>query len=66
MGTPLDRDPYVSLLSWKRDGSGVETPVWEAPLDGKLVVLTLKDSFKVKRISVPRRICQPYLAFSAS
>ena len=50
MGTPLDRDPYVSLLSWKRDGSGVETPVWAAPLDGKLVVFTLKDSFKVKRI----------------
>ena len=50
MGTPLDRDPYVSLLSWKRDGSGVETPVWAAPLDGKLVVFTLKDSFKVKRV----------------
>lgn len=50
MATPLDRDPYVSLLSWKRDGSGVETPVWAAPLDGKLVVFTLKDSFKVKRI----------------
>jgi PPOX class probable F420-dependent enzyme len=50
MGTPLDRDPYVSLLSFKRDGSGVETPVWAAPLDGRLVVFTLKDSFKVKRI----------------
>lgn len=50
MGTPLDRDPYVSLLSYKRDGSGVETPVWAAPLDGKLVVFTLKDSFKVKRV----------------
>ena len=50
MGTPLDRDPYISLLSYKRDGSGVETPVWAAPLDGKLVVFTLRDSFKVKRI----------------
>lgn len=50
MGTPLDRDPYVSLLSYKRDGGGVETPVWAAPLDGKLVVFTLKDSFKVKRV----------------
>ena len=50
MGTPLDRDPYVSLLSFKRDGSSVETPVWAAPLGGKLVVFTLKDSFKVKRI----------------
>lgn len=50
MGTPLDGDPYVSLLSYKRDGSGVETPVWAAPLDGKLVVFTLRDSYKVKRI----------------
>lgn len=50
MGTPLDRDPYVSLLSYKRDGSGVETPVWAAPLDGRLVVFTLKGSFKVKRV----------------
>jgi PPOX class probable F420-dependent enzyme len=38
------------LLSYKRDGNGVQTPVWAAPLDGKLVVFTLKDSFKVKRI----------------
>ena len=50
MGTELDRDPYVSLLSYKRDGNGVETAVWAAPLDGKLVVFTLRDSFKVKRI----------------
>jgi uncharacterized protein len=50
MSTPLDDDPYVSLLSFKRDGTGVQTPVWAAPLDGKLVVFTLKDSFKVKRI----------------
>jgi PPOX class probable F420-dependent enzyme len=50
MSTPLDRETYVSLLSYKRDGTGVETPVWAAPLDGKLVVFTLRDSFKVKRI----------------
>ena len=50
MGTPLDDDAYVSLLSYKRDGGSVATPVWAAPLDGKLVVFTLKDSFKVKRI----------------
>lgn len=51
MSTAFDREPYISLLSYKRDGNGVETPVWVAPLDGKLVVFTLKDSFKVKRIS---------------
>ena len=49
-GTEFDRDPYISLLSYKRSGEGVETPVWAAPLDGTLVVFTLRDSFKVKRI----------------
>lgn len=56
MGTPLDDDTYVSLLSFKRDGNGVPTPVWAAPLDGKLVVFTLKDSFKVKRIERNPRV----------
>lgn len=48
--TPLDRVPYISLLSYKRDGNGVQTPVWVAPLEDKLVVFTLKESFKVKRV----------------
>jgi PPOX class probable F420-dependent enzyme len=50
----FDRDlldaRYISLLSFKRDGGGVETPVWAAPLDGKLVIFTAADSYKVKRI----------------
>ncbi len=50
MGTPLDRESYVSLRSFKRDGAAVDTPVWAAPLDGGLVVFTLRESFKVKRI----------------
>jgi hypothetical protein len=50
MGTPLDDARYVNLLSYKRDGNGVPTPVWAAPLDGKLVVFTAGDSYKVKRI----------------
>jgi PPOX class probable F420-dependent enzyme len=41
---------YVSLRSFKRDGGAVDTPVWAAPLDGTLVVFTLRESFKVKRI----------------
>ncbi len=50
MGTPLDDARYVNLLSFKRDGNGVETPVWAAPLDGKIVIYTGADSYKVKRI----------------
>ena len=47
---------YVSLRSFKRDGGAVDTPVWAAPLDGTLVVFTLRDSFKVKRIRRDPRV----------
>lgn len=50
MPTELDDARYINLLSYKRDGGGVETPVWVAPLDGKLVIFTNRDSFKVKRV----------------
>lgn len=49
-GTPLDDDSYISLASYRKDGSLAETPVWAAPLDGKLVVFTLKETYKVKRV----------------
>lgn len=48
--TPLAEESYVSLRSFKRDGGAVDTPVWAAPLDDTLVVFTLRESFKVKRI----------------
>lgn len=51
MITPLDDEPYVSLRTFKRNGDAVDTPVWVAPLDGGLVVFTLRDSYKVKRIT---------------
>lgn len=41
---------YINLESFKRDGSGVRTPVWCADCDGKVVVFTAADSFKVKRV----------------
>jgi PPOX class probable F420-dependent enzyme len=51
MSTELDRVPYISLRSYKRDGGAVDTPVWVAPLDGKLYVFTLRETFKVKRVT---------------
>jgi PPOX class probable F420-dependent enzyme len=48
--TPFDDAPYVSLRIYKRDGGAVDTPVWCAPLDGTLVMFTLRESYKVKRI----------------
>lgn len=50
MPTPLDNEQYVNLETFKKDGSGVKTPVWAAPLDGKLVVGTDASTYKVKRV----------------
>ena len=41
---------YVSITSFKRDGSGVATPVWFIEEGGRLLVHTGAESFKVKRI----------------
>ena len=41
---------YISLETFKRDGGGVKTPVWCAPLDGQIVVFTEAEAFKVKRL----------------
>lgn len=42
---------YISLETFKRDGNGVKTPVWCAPLDDKIVVFTEAKAFKVKRLN---------------
>ena len=47
---PLADEPYINLETFKRDGNGVKTPVWVAPLDGKLVVMSAGNAFKVKRL----------------
>jgi PPOX class probable F420-dependent enzyme len=41
---------YVCLTTFKRDGTGVSTPVWFAIDDGRLLIYTDPQSFKVKRI----------------
>ncbi len=55
-GTPLDREAYVNVESFKRDGTGVKTPVWAAPLDGKIVLFTLAEAYKIKRIGRNPRV----------
>ena len=44
------RGKYLSLTSFRRDGSAVATPVWFAGDDEHLVVETDASSYKVKRI----------------
>ena len=41
---------YLSVTSFKRDGTGVATPVWFVADDGDLLVETDGDSFKARRI----------------
>src|SRR6476620_11819223 len=46
----LFQGKYLSLTSFRRDGSGVATPVWFVADNGHLLVETDADSYKVKRI----------------
>jgi uncharacterized protein len=44
------RGKYLSLTSFRRDGSGVATPMWFVGDNGHLAVETDADSYKVERI----------------
>jgi PPOX class probable F420-dependent enzyme len=46
----LAQEKYVSLTTFKRDGTPVSTPVWCAGDDGRLLVWTGASTWKVKRI----------------
>jgi hypothetical protein len=46
----------VSLETFRRDGRGVRTPVWVAPLDGRLVIVTAGASYKVRRLRADPRV----------
>jgi uncharacterized protein len=53
----LARSRYVSLTTYRRDGVGIDTPVWHAVDDHTLYIWTNADSWKVKRIrNVPRAV----------
>ena len=41
---------YLSVTSFKRDGTGVATPVWFVADNGNLLIETERDSFKARRI----------------
>jgi PPOX class probable F420-dependent enzyme len=41
---------FLSITSYRGDGSGVATPVWFVREGGRLLVMTAADSGKVKRI----------------
>jgi len=51
VGTATDfRGRYLSVTSYRRDGTAVATPVWFVEQDGRLLVQTELGSGKVKRL----------------
>ncbi|MET9323068.1 PPOX class F420-dependent oxidoreductase [Streptomyces sp. NPDC003038] len=46
----LGRARYVSLTTFRKDGTPVSTPVWAVADSGELYIWTRSDSWKVKRI----------------
>ncbi len=41
---------YLSLTTYRRDGSPVSTPLWFVEHDGRLFAITGGDSYKAKRL----------------
>lgn len=46
----LEGHQYANLTTFRKSGQGVPTPIWFTFLDGKLYIVTLGTSGKVKRI----------------
>jgi len=46
----LAKKRFISITTFKRDGTAVSTPVWVAGDNGSLLVISEADSWKVKRI----------------
>ncbi|MEU3993102.1 PPOX class F420-dependent oxidoreductase [Streptomyces platensis] len=50
------RSPYVSLVTFRRNGTPVATPVWAVAEGAELLVWTRDDSWKVKRLRHDPRV----------
>jgi PPOX class probable F420-dependent enzyme len=46
----IGRSRYVSLVTYRRNGTGVATPVWHVVRGGELFLVSEADAWKVKRI----------------
>ncbi|NLV79541.1 MAG: PPOX class F420-dependent oxidoreductase [Rhodococcus sp.] len=54
--TDLADAQYVSLSTYRRDGTAVPTAVWAVADDDRLLVWTVADSYKVRRLRRDHRI----------
>ena len=48
--THLRGSNYIDLVTFRKTGAGVHTPVWFAEADGRLYIFTRPDAGKMKRI----------------
>jgi uncharacterized protein len=46
----IEAKKYVSLTTFRKNGAGVATPVWFGEEEGKLYVMSRRDSGKCKRL----------------
>ena len=46
----IGRSRHVSLTTYRKDGTGVATPVWHAVHSGELLVVSEAEAWKVTRI----------------
>jgi uncharacterized protein len=46
----IARSRYVSLVTYRKDGTGVATPVWHVVKGDELFIVSDADAWKVKRI----------------
>ena len=53
---PFFREKYISLETYRRNGTGVRTPVWFAEAEGVLYVYSEANAGKVKRVRANPRV----------
>jgi PPOX class probable F420-dependent enzyme len=56
----FEKEPYLSLTTYRKNGEGVATPMWFVMRDGKIYMRTGIKAAKLKRIAnQPRVTLQP-------
>jgi PPOX class probable F420-dependent enzyme len=56
MSPELERAKYINLVTFRKDGREVSTPVWCVAVDGKLYFYTNGNMGKIKRIRATKRV----------
>ena len=52
----LDSAKYISLVTFRRNGREVRTPVWFVALGEKLYVMSVRDAGKMKRVRATGKV----------